>query len=227
MRQHLSLTHVTLSSSPVEFEPVTERVDAVAIIASGPSYREFNWRFLGDHVHVIAVKGAIEGLRERANSWITVDANRKVRTLWMGEITRVKGVRYYAAVPEDYGTAEARMKWHRPPAEKGIHYLKRISGLGLSEDPSIIHTGNSAWAALGLAYHMQASKIALVGVDGTQEAYGIGAGAPRGDLSHLSALFDTASRQIAARGASIRNAGNVAFLPREKPMEVIRWLNGA
>lgn len=227
MRTHLSMTSVTSSSSPVEFKPVTERADAVAIIASGPSYRDFNFRLLGQHVHIIAVKGAIEGLGIRAKSWITVDANRKVRSLWMGHMSRVRGVNYYAAVPEDYGTAEARMKWHRPPAEEGIHYLKRISGLGLSEDPSIIHTGNSAWAALGLAYHMQASKIALVGVDGTQEAYGVGAGAPRGDLSHLSALFDTASRQIARRGALIRSTGKLACFEQERAGDVIKWLNGA
>lgn len=227
MRTHLSMTSVTSSSGPVEFAPVEDQADAVAIIASGPSYRDFNFRLLAPHVHIIAVKGAIEGLGRRAHSWITVDANRKVRMQWMGHLTRVPGVKYYAAVPEDYGTAEARMKWHRPPAEEGIHYLKRITGLGLSEDPSIIHTGNSAWAALGLAYHMQAKRIALIGVDGTQEAYGVGKGAPRGDLSHLSALFATAQTQIDRRGASIRNGGKIDFLPQEKPMEVIKWLNDA
>lgn len=227
MKTLLSMTSVTSSSSPVEFEPVTERADAVAIIASGPSYRDFNFRLLDKHVHIIAVKGAIEGLGRRAHSWITVDANRKVRSLWMGHMTRVQGVHYYAAVPEDYGTAEARMKWHRPPAETDIHFLKRISGLGLSEDPSIIHTGNSAWAALGLAYHMQASKIALIGVDGTQEAYGVGQGAPRGDLSHLSALFTTAQTQIARRGASIRSTGKLACFEQERAGDVIKWLNGA
>lgn len=227
MRTLLSMTSVTSSSSPVEFDPVTSRADAVVIIASGPSYRDFNFRDLAPHVHIIAVKGAIEGLGRRAHSWITVDANRKVRSLWMGHMTRVPGVHYYAAVPEDYGTAKARMKWHRPPAEEGIHWLKRISGLGLSEDPSVIHTGNSAWAALGLAYHMQASKIALVGVDGTQEAYGVGQGSPRGDLSHLSALFATAKAQIKRRGASIRSTGKLAAFDRETPKEVIKWLNDA
>lgn len=227
MRRHLSLTNATLSSSRVEFHPVTDRADAVAIIASGPSYDLFNWRELAPHVHVIAVKGAIEGLRGRANSWFTVDANRKVRSLWMGEISQVAGVKYYAAVPEDYGTEHARMKWHKLPPEGNIHWLRRIAGLGLSEDRSVIHTGNSAWGALGLAYHMQASKIALIGVDGTQERYAVGQGAPRGDLSHLAGLFDTARAQLSRSGTVLRNAGHLKSIKSEHSKEVIKWLNDA
>jgi hypothetical protein len=227
MRQRLSLTSATSSSCPVDFLPVTDRAKSVAIIASGPSYREFDWRGLASWVHIIAVKGAIDGLGSRANSWMTVDANRKVRQLWMGDFCRHKGVKYYAAVPEDYGLPDARMRWHRPPAEKDFHYLKRIPGLGLSEDPSIIHTGNSAWGALGLAYHMQATKIALIGVDGTQDRYGVGQGQPRGDLSHLGALFLTAATQLNARGAEIKNAGALPTIPRENARSVMKWLNDA
>lgn len=227
MRQRLSLTSATSSSSPIDFQPVVDRADTVCIIGSGPSYRDFDWKKLDPQVHVIAVKGAIEGLHKRANSWITVDANRKVRHLWMGEMCQVKGVKYYAAVPEDYGLPEAKMRWHRPPAEPGIHYLKRIAGLGLSEDEKIIHTGNSAWAALGLAYHMHARRIAIVGIDGTQDRYAVGYGAPRGDLSHLGGLFLTAMTQLNARGVILRNAGALPTIERESAKDVIKWLNDA
>jgi len=212
--------------SSVRFDPVTIRADAVAIVASGPSFRTTPFDNLKDHVHVIAVKGAIFGL-PRADSWITVDANRRTRQRIMSPEQRKEGTRYYAAVPEDFGRPDARLLWHRNPPEPDIHWLHRISGIGLSEDASRLHTGNSAFGALGLAYHMGAKKVALFGVDGTQEPYGIGLGRPRGSLAHLPALFSSAATQLSQAGVLVKNAGFLPAFDRVDAGSAIAWLNGA
>jgi hypothetical protein len=53
------------------------------------------------------------------------------------------------------------------PEEWGIRCLKADTGApGLSVDPQKIHTGkNSGYAAIGLAYHLGASRILLLGYD--------------------------------------------------------------
>lgn len=217
-----SSTFGTLSS--VRFDPVTVQADTVAIIAPGPSFRVGDFRRLKDHVHIIAVKGAIAGLH-RADSWVTVDANRRTRQWMMDPSQRKVGTKYYAAVPDDFGTPDARLLWHRKPPEPDIHWLRRIAGIGLSLDKSVLHTGNSAFGALGLAMHMGAKKVALFGVDGTQERYGIGQGKPRGSLVHLPALFSSATAQLAQAGVLVKNGGRLPVFDRVKCEDAIRWLN--
>lgn len=219
-----SSTNATCSS--IRFEPVTVRADRVAIVAPGPSFGGVDFSKLSRDVHIIAVKGAIWGLK-RADSWITVDANRRTRQQMMAPNQRHSGTRYYAAVPEDFGQPEARLLWHRNPPEPDVHWLRRISGIGLSIDPTTLHTGNSSYAALGLAWHMRASRIALFGVDGTRESYGIGRGRPRGSLEHLPALFSSANVQLAQAGVLARNAGRLPVFDRCSPREAIAWLNDA
>lgn len=215
-----------LTEGTLFFSPVSERADRVAIIASGPSYRWADFKDLAKYVHVIAVKGAIEGV-SWANSWITVDANRQVRFRWMSPRRRKAGCQYYAAVPPDFGLPTARLLWHRNPPEPNIHWLERRPGIGLSEDPKVIHTGNSAFAALGLAYHMGAKKIGLFGIDGTQERYGIGAGRPKGSLIHLAGLMMSAEHQLRQAGVEVRNGGSLDAFDKHEAPEVIRWLNDA
>ncbi|EPK3323113.1 hypothetical protein JAG44_000769 [Citrobacter koseri] len=65
---------------------------------------------------------------------------------------------------------------------------------GLSEKKTQIHSGNSAWGALGLAHHLGFTDVALVGVDATSERR-IGGGLPN-NLSHLPLLFASALPQI-------------------------------
>ena len=219
-----SVTNEILSS--VRFDPVSVRADRIAIIASGPSFRDADYSLLSEDVHIIAVKGAIHGLR-RADSWITVDANRRTRQTMMAVNHRKAETQYYAAVPEDFGRPDARLLWHRAPPESDIHWLHRVPGIGLSEDKQTIHTGNSAYAALGLAYHMGASRVVLFGVDGTQAPYGIGPGRPRGSLVHLPALFSSATTQLGQAGILVKNAGRIPVFDRVKPQSAIAWLNDA
>lgn len=210
----------------VSFTPVSHaHSGAVAIIASGPSFSGVPFQHLKERVPIIAVKGAIGGLK-RATYWITVDANKWCRKDYMGS-RRHETAYYYAAVPYDYGMPTAQRLWHRAEAETDIHWLERVEGPGLSEDPRKLHTGNSAYAALGLAYHMGFTKIGLFGVDGNQQNYGIGYGAPRGDLEKIHGLFGEAIPQLQARGVEVRNAGQLRTWPQEHWRDVIRWLNAA
>ena len=226
MDTNLIASSISETWSCVQFEPVTVQARSIAIIAPGPSFRLANFVSLKKHVHIIAVKGAIHGLR-RADSWITVDANRRTRQTMMDPFCRKAGTRYYAAVPEDFGQPDARLLWHRAPPEPDIHWLRCISGIGLSYDKSVLHTGNSAFAALGLAFHMGASRVALFGVDGTQGQYGIGLGRPRGSLAHLPALFSSAATQLNQAGILVKNAGYLPVFDRVSTHEAIAWLNDA
>lgn len=79
------------------------------------------------------------------------------------------------------------------PLLNGIFWRWRCVG-GLSVTPSVIHSGNSAYGALGLAYHLGYTDVALIGVDGTQDER-IEGGNPN-NLSHLPLLFESALPQI-------------------------------
>lgn len=218
-----------MSSSRIEFlpAPVVTNKTAVAIIGTGPSFADIPFGMFGPNVHLIAVKGAIFFM-PKADSWITVDANARCRFHQMSVAKRKRGTQYFAAVPYDYGTSGAVRRWHRPAAEPDIHYLERIEGVGLAEDPKQIITGNSAYAALGLAYHMGFKRVGIFGVDATQDLYGTNwGGRPRGDLGKLHALFADAIPQLCGRDIQVKNAGALRTWPSERPPEVIKWLNGA
>lgn len=71
--------------------------------------------------------------------------------------------RYHAEIEFDgvmyTQTPEAARKY-------GLRYVAGKSGPGLCLDPGVIHTGgNSGYQAIGLAYHLGARRIALLGFD--------------------------------------------------------------
>lgn len=61
---------------------------------------------------------------------------------------------------------------------------------GICKEPVHIHTGNSAWGALGLAWHLGMRDVALVGVDASNEPRV--EGGCSNNLSHLPMLFASA-----------------------------------
>ena len=169
------------------------------IVGSGPSARGF---IPPDGVHVFAVNGAIEWI-PRADYWFTLDPSAD-------NLRRMNnprpGVKYCAAVPEEYGIPAhverlMRYAWRGEepqPAGTPVWWLWRWSAVQtLSNRRGIIHTGNSAWGALGLAYHLGCDDALLVGVDGTTDAR-IEGGRPN-NLSHLPFLFRSALNQVRVR----------------------------
>lgn len=168
------------------------------IVASGPSARGF----VPPHdVDVIAVNGAIDWL-QRADYWFSLDCspvNRKwlTKALSRRVSCHVAGDRW-----RDFPNAMVYAKlWDRvdslgtyaEPAPEGTPewWAWRLGAvLGICQQTGRIHTGNSAWGALGLAWHLGYRDVALVGVDATADER-VEGGTPA-NLSHLPLLFASA-----------------------------------
>lgn len=198
----------------------------VIIVASGPSADGF---VPPDNAIVIAVNGAIDWIA-RSDYWFTLDPS-PANTCRM--TNRRDGVAYCAAVAPDY------------PLPLGIKRLDRMASRGkeprrntpewwfwrwsckhgLAESEHQINTGNSAYGALGLAYHMRPDRIVLVGVDGSDEPRV--EGGQCNNLSHLPMLFASAVPQLARAGISVANASphsKIDCFPRITRDEALAWI---
>lgn len=209
---------------------VEHTAERVVIIASGPSLRRADLT-VPDHVTTIAVNGALPHVR--ADFWFTLDTSKENRALMRTAVTRTETV-FYAAVRDNFGDPETTPRHLRAKPEERVRYLQKFTGdgakgslRGLSEDPSGIHAGNSAYGALGLAYLMGAKRIALLGVDGAaRSGYAWNEVRQPRDLQHLPWLFSTAAEQLRARGVRVvvgSPRSSVKCWPRMKPEEAIAW----
>lgn len=193
----------------------------IVIVASGPSAAGF---IPPIGATVIAVNGAIDWL-SRADHFFTLDPSLvNVRRLNSPR----PGVKYHIALPaESVNPAPAAKRWLRvssqenEPAQKGSAewWLWRWGAVKtLNRYPGRINTGNSAWGALGLAYHLGAEKVILVGVDADRSPR-IDGGVPN-VLSHLPLLFDSAVGEL-----PIVNCGAMqCALPSMTIEEGMTWL---
>lgn len=195
------------------------RADRIAVVASGPSLNDVDPAIFAEKgVTIIAVNGAI-GWLPRADYWFSLDPAPE-------NIVRcsnpVDGVRYVMAAPK-YTHLPGHVT-HLSRIAGGLFGKARAPG-GLSEREGCINTGNSAYGALGLAYHMRPAKIALFGVDGSQEARVTG-GFPR-TLEHLPPLFETAVPQLVGAGIEVVNGSPesaVTCFERMAPQRALKWL---
>lgn len=165
------------------------------IVASGQSAKGF---VPPPDVKVISVNGSIDWL-SRADYWFTLDPSKVNKSRMLNQR---KGTKYYCAFNENLNIPNINYL-ERVESPK-LHYLGKFAGVsGLQKDPGKISTGNSAYGALNLAYHLGAKKILLVGVDGTSAR--IEGGRSR-DLTHLDLLFSTALRDLENAGIKVMNA---------------------
>jgi hypothetical protein len=197
----------------VTFGRVDFRAEKVAIVCNGPSLARsaaFISALRSAGVHIMAVNQVLAHI-SGADTWFTLDPCK--RNAWIPRHP-VPGVRYVMSVPDDYGSPRAACKDHRVEMIPGTTYIRRMAGNmfgslrakpGLSEDPRGVHTGNSGYGALGLAWLMCARRIAMLGIDGGGGGYAFGCGEPR-NLGHLPALFSSAVPQLMARGVRVANA---------------------
>lgn len=188
------------------------------IVASGPSARGFTPPV---DLPVIAVNGAIDWL-SRADYWFSLDPSP-------ANLHRVNnprpGVEYHVAFPHPRAKTYLRLaKRGNPPAKTSSPewWLWRWSGIpGICKLPGAIHTGNSSWGALQLAYKLGASKVILVGVDASGHER-VEGGKPN-NLDHLPLLFNSSLGDIKAV-----NCGHmVSQLPRMTIEEGVRWLKAS
>ena len=175
-------------------------------------------------VPIIAVNGAIDWI-DRASYFFTLDlSSQNLNRIAHGR--RRRGVRYCVATPYTQ-----KLEYN-----DGIWYFRRVSGsvaepaqegspewwlwrwsskLGLCEDQNEISSGNSAYGALNLAYHLGFQHVALVGVDATQQSRVHSGGRPS-NLSHLPLLFQSARKQI-----DVVSCGQMGGIPK---MPLKEWL---
>lgn len=211
----------------MKYTHVRHRERKVAIVASGSSLTGVDLSRL-DGVPVIAVNRAV--LHCPADYWVTIDPDRKNYALMSHP---APGVRYYCGVPETYGVGGSRD--HHVPLLPHVRYLRRVTEPGLATCRSTLHSGNSGYAALGLAYHLGARWIALLGIDGTQDRYfypptGSPQLWPRMSLAHMPDLFRSAVGQLLGSGIMVLNgspSSRVKCFPRCTPEEAIEWIRAA
>lgn len=189
------------------------------IVASGPSAKGF---VPPPGVVVIAVNGAIDWVR-RADYFFTLDPSQ-------ANMQRMRhqriGVKYCYAYDNvlPVGNAEfyervGACEFITPQPYSREWWCNRWRGkLGLTNRVGQINTGNSAYGALGLAYHLGAEKVALVGVDASS-APRVEGGVPN-NLSHLPLLFESAIGQI-----DFINCGEmISAVPTKTIKDGMDWL---
>ena len=218
------------------FDTVKARADRVLIVASGKSASDLDLTLVRDArlagVYILAVNRAWDWC-EDIDGWFTLDPNYLVIKYMAPGYSHVSR---FVAIPDDYGQPDSRIAYHRNKERApSICYLQRISGdgplkscYGLSSDRSKIHTGNSAYGALGLAKHMNAKRVALIGVDANRkEGYAYHEGMPITFLAHLPLLFQSAMPELKENSIGVINGSPfslVTCFPRCSPNRAVEWV---
>lgn len=219
------------------FDTVTARADRILIVATGLTAQALDLSLVSAArsagVHVIGVNRAFEWL-PHMDSWFTLDPDHRLLSFINADNP---GPQRYVAIPDDYGMPDAFVDYHRDiPQNPQVKYLHRITGdmpmkahQGLATNPGGVHTGNSSYGALGVAFHMKPRKIAMVGVDANRHyGYAHAKGRPR-NLNHLPHLFEIARRQIVTSRCQIVNGSPPSMVQCFRKMEpnaAVHWLMG-
>lgn len=168
---------------------------SVIIVASGPSALEVLDYQIDKTLHaIIAVNGAIDWLPE-FDYWFTLDLSPE-------NVRRMNNPcysgRYVIAFPPDDNIPPHVVRLERYSVGSSRYAMikngKLTCAIGLNENNNVINSGNSAFGALGLAYHLGFTQVALIGVDADSQPR-VEGGYSR-DLSHLPQLFESAMPQI-------------------------------
>lgn len=210
------------------FQPVKQRHNKALIIGGGESLKGFDFgtteNFPGA---IITVNRVIEHL-PRADYWISIDLAKPQRPL---EEQR-ENCYYYAGYP----TIETEYN-----IREGVHYLEKVTpGKGgdysLQEDKTRITGGDSMYAALGLAYHMEAKEIIILGMDcygyghwyDSTEPYN-GYQDPKFEEKHVSRLpgiYQQSTKQLEERGVRVINGSpksKIDCFPRTDPKTALNY----
>lgn len=232
-----------LNNLEMEFKPVVQQHDRVLIVGGGESLIGFDINQLKDFKGVIITVNNVVYHLPRAEYWITVDPMQGAKPQ-KALLHRVKGVYYYCAYPDIRKTP-----WHNDyyKAVAGVHYLERIvptdpvmeeiGDFSLQEDKNKITTGDSCYGALGLAYHMGAKEVIMLGAD----AYGYGHWYDRTDpynrhwldkfkdyLKNIPLIYEQSVPQWEKRGATVVNGSpesKIDCFKRMTPQEAFNYFD--
>jgi len=186
------------------------------IIGSGPSAKKADFSLMKPEDVVFGVNGTVEWA-PRLDWWFTLDQS----PLNLERLKNPrKGVLYFAALPNQVGLPDGIVRYSRiaiggrsgnpkssepRPRRTPEWWMWRWSATKtLSEKVGAIHTGNSMWGALQIAYQFGYREIILVGLDGTKHKR-IEGGRPN-NFAHLPMLFESALPQLNESGIKVINA---------------------
>ncbi|HSH29282.1 MAG TPA: hypothetical protein VK971_05175 [Thiohalobacter sp.] len=188
---------------------------SVLIVADGPSAEILRHKVLPQSLYVIGINAASIWL-PRCDAFFTCYPDRRVRMMMAN---RRVGTRYYCAAPPNYGSMFADREMSGP-REKNVTFFRRLDNQhGICSEPDTIHGGNSAWGALGLAHHMAAKRVAIVGLDANDEPRVSGGRPELPDLQELFAGYDGKPQVVNGSPRS-----NIEAFPRMGVGEAISWL---
>jgi len=188
---------------------------SIAIVADGPSAMALRYITIPQNIYVIGVNHASIWL-PRCDAYITCFPDHRQRFLMNNQR---QGVRYFAAVPPSYGSVFSKGDLYGP-RERNVTFFTRSEHIyGMSVDPEKINGGNSAWAALGLAYHMKAERVGLFGVDGNNKVRVSGGKPCLPDLQDIFSSYDGKAEII---NGSMNSS--VKCFPQATATVALEWL---
>ena len=212
---------------------------SIALIGSGPSLAEISPAAIRADC-IIAVNGAIGWLMDggaRADIWFTLDPCDAA--LAHGQLALEAGARAIVAAPLHAPLPKGFERWDRragtaqlatctAPLGSAEWWFHRFSCVaGLSDRWGVIHTGNSLYGALGLAYLIGPERIGIFGLDANY-ADKVTGGAFRA-WKHLPMLFESALPQLKRARIDVVNGSarsNVTCFERQHPRDAAAWLAG-
>jgi hypothetical protein len=162
-------------------KPITEKYKKVIIVGGGNSLRDFDFSLLNNLPNDTAII-QVNGYRPpkinfldlyQPTHFVGIDLTGFIIPLL--QMKDIKTKRFYC-VPFDYGREDAkRPKDKNKKMFKTCHYLARArvntnaeitkEKAMLCEDKSFCQSYNSGYAAFNLAYHFEAEKVLLLGID--------------------------------------------------------------
>jgi hypothetical protein len=197
------------------------------VLGTGPSAAGF---VAPPGVPVIAVNQALH--IALAHYWFSLDwsaVNRQTLARWRD----YPGVQFCVAdIPgADHWQTDAPVKRFErvsyqgeEPADKesaGWWLWRWSAVLGIPSNPGVIHSGNSAWGAVQLAYYLGYRRVLLVGVDGSQEEKITGR--RPNNLSHLDILFKSALDVMEIKRLK-SNAPSTITLDQINLSDALKWM---
>lgn len=188
---------------------------SVAIVADGPSAMALRHIQIPQNIYVIGVNYASIWL-PRCDAYITCFPDHRQRFLMNNQR---QGVRYFAAVPPNYGSVFSKGDLYGP-RERNVTFFTRSDHVyGMNIDPEKINGGNSAWAGMGLAYHLKAERIALFGVDGNDKVR-VSGGKP--SLPDLEDIFSSYDGKAEVMNGSM--SSSIKCFPKATATVALEWL---
>ena len=200
--------------------PVKHKHDKLIIVASGSSLNKFDKTLLEKlDIPTIAVNS--EYWKFHSTYWCTIDPTGLEEILYNTNKNTYKYVGF-----------KKILEGHN------LHNLSRyvidktnkdINKYLLCEDPTMLQTHNSAYAAFNLAYHMGVKKVVLLGVDADTYNYPTTTVGYQQSISILPQLFESALPQIQKRGIQVISGSlqsNVVCFPKVSIEEALNWIKG-